>query len=217
MRSDLVIASIIVALCVAAVMLQLGSAAEADPRDGIETLELGEALDPFTVVTYVNRPPLTAHVGRYFGPKATVFMAWSVPCPCVADVEVRLRALRTRFGDDVAWVAVDGEPKDDVETVITHMVRLGAFYPVLLDPQQLLCKRLGFDQATVIAILDDEGRLRYRGGIDSLDDYETGSGAWVDEALTAIVQGESPPSSLRTPEFGCEFDNPASCAQWERP
>lgn len=214
-KGDLLIVGVILALCVYAVWKQVA------PRDADAgrppPLEIGEVLERDLVLEYIGRPPLPDKIGRFFGKQATVFMTWSIPCPCIDTIEERMRMIFARYGkaQGVSWVAVDGEPLDKPEAIMEKMHRLKAFYTMLLDPEQKLVTRLGLTTATQVAIVDGEGRLRYRGAIDPVELYEDGDAAWVAEALAAVLAGQDVPVAEREHTFGCEFNDPASCLEYE--
>jgi len=224
-RADIVIAGVIVALCAYAVAAQLGfNPLGAD--DEIRPIAIGDVLDPDLILNYVDKQPMPIELGSWYGEKATVIYTWSVPCPCIQHLEPRMRAIFSRFGNDkgIAWIAVDGEPLDRPETyviapgkkdeeerlgIMVKMGRIYAFYKMLLDPEQRLCRRLGFSDACQVAVLDGEGRLRYRGAIDA--DYYKGKAEHLESALKAVLAGE-PVATPETPwVYGCGFSDPASC------
>jgi hypothetical protein len=216
---DLAVAAVVIVLCAAGVLWQLevgpfaGEAAAATPP-----LALGERLEVDYALPDAGDPPLRRNVMASYGERATVLYTWSVPCPCVQRVEPRLRALAERFeraGGGVAWVGIDGEPEDTAERVRAKHGAIEAFYPVLRDPEQRLCRRLGLLSACQVAVLDGEGRLAYRGSLDA--DYEDGRGEHLAEALEAIVAGRKPPVRERGHVYGCDFADPASCAEYEEP
>ena len=215
MRSDILIAGIIIALCAFAVMKQIG----ADPfgrEEVVPPLAMGEVLDVEFTLSDIDDNPKFRNVGEFFGPKATVLFSWSIKCPCVAKVHDRLRAIYTRFNrkHGVEWIALNGEPQETRLETRHEMARLRSFYRMLLDPKQKLCSRLGFRQATQFAVLDGEGRLVYRGALD--EDYYEGKGELLAEALEAVVAGRPPPRPETPFVYGCPFDDPASCEEYRR-
>jgi hypothetical protein len=206
-RWDYVIAAAIVALCAFAVERQLSGHAVDGPA--IRRLDLGDTLEPDWVLKDVTGADRELH--RWLGAKATVLYSWKTSCPCVDVVEPRLRHLSTRFGrqDGIAWVAVDGEAEDEPAGILDKMGRIQAFYGMLLDPEQRLSARLGFDRATLVVVLDGAGRLRYRGAID--DSYESPKRSYLEEALEAVVAGREPATAETEPVYGCEYSGPPSC------
>ncbi|MDJ0975493.1 MAG: hypothetical protein QNJ98_13600 [Planctomycetota bacterium] len=230
MRSDILVAAVIIGLCAFAVIKQL----DAGDEEVIPKLVLGEALDPDTRVTLIGDPPFTDSIGAYMGEKATVFMSWSVPCPCTDKVEARLKHVYMKFlpRDGIKWIAVDGEPLDQMETGIIDtpwgeehregiwpkMGRLKAFYKMILDPRQRLCKKLGLFQASVVAVFDKDRKLVYRGTIDA--DYEKGKAEHLEDVLSRLVGTKDTPADPNFEPFereftyGCLFNDPMSCFEY---
>ncbi|MHC5010448.1 MAG: redoxin family protein [Planctomycetota bacterium] len=169
-------------------------------------LEIGEALDgsiPLMDLDGEIRP-----IGARFGMRATVLYAWSTTCPCVPVCEERMRPLYARFGAEqgVAWVAVAGEPDDEPGAIRDLVTELRAPYPVVLDPTQKLCARLGFDRASVLAILDADGYVRWRG--TQGDDLASPTRDYLREALRTITAGGLPEEAEVEPAYGCAFSTP---------
>lgn len=174
-------------------------------------LTIGGVLDASMQRPALAAPERPLAIRDLLGARATVFYAWSVPCPCVDAAEPRIQALMGGSGEGVAWIAVDGEPLDTAEQVRAKSLRLGSPYRILLDPDQGLCRLLGFDSAMQVAVLDAEHRLVYRGALDG--DYVEGRGEYLAEALEAVLNGREPPTPERPRTYGCFFGDPGSCTQ----
>lgn len=214
-RPDLWIAAAVLALCAYAVARQLG----ADPLgvDRIEALALGDRLDGSHELLGLDDEGKRYRIDRYFGERFTVLYTWSLKCPCVEEIEHRMKALYARYNErtnGVGWLAIDGEPDDPAKVIIKVMAKLGAFYPVLRDPRQEVTQRLGLDRAVQVAVIDHEGRLRWRGPVDDSYYDEEIKQHYLADALEVLVSGEGtlpvPPSE---PVYGCLFADPASCEE----
>ncbi len=208
------IAGVIVALCAWAVIRQFGT----DPLEPYEkafvrTIEVGEALNPD--VTLLDTGGERRRVGDGYGAKATVFYSWSTTCPCIPVCEDALREAYVKFGPEqgVVWIGVAGEPTDTSSAVLDKMTFLRSFYEMLLDPYQRLCTRLGFDRAAVLAVLDGDGYLRFRGNVS--DDLKDPQRNYLLEVLPAIVAGTKPPLEETDLAYGCEFSDPQPCPDAE--
>jgi hypothetical protein len=214
-RSDFIVAAVIVALAAFAVVKQLEDPSPDEPP--IAVVEIGEVIDPMQTITLIGTPPFEDTLGPYLGKRATVLYTWSIPCPCTDKVDGRLRAIYAQHGprQGVEWLAIDGEPLDKPADVLSVMGRTYAFYKMILDPEQRLIRQLGAFQAVQMAILDSEGRLRYVGAID--DDYEEGKGQIFRQALEAVLAGEPVPEARVDGFYGCAFNDPASCEEYEEP
>ncbi len=179
------------------------------------TLELGAPYALTCALPRVGSGVEPADVASRLGPRATVFYAYSVTCPCVESVEPRVRALMRRYpaAAGVHWLAVAGEPRDTAEQLREKHLRLGSAYQLLADPTQTLCGYLGLDSACEIAVLDARQRLVYRGALDA--DLTDGKGEYLDAVLQAVLRGERVRSPERKRTYGCFFDDPTSCTQRE--
>lgn len=212
---DWLVLGLVVILATVGVFVSFGSNPLAEEDDGVRKLAIGASLDPDQKVTLIGTPPFTDFLRAYMGERATVFYSWSIPCPCPAVIDPRLLDIYTEYGPEqgVSWVAIDGEPADKPEAIIEKMVGLRAFYKMVLDPQQVLVRQLGLPQAVCVAVVDGEGRLRFRGTPDN--NYDEGDGGWLREALTAVLEGREVSKTERDMAYGCLFGDPESCEEYE--
>lgn len=192
-------------LPVAAVHLGCG---DAPPASSVP-LDVGDELRTALTLELVEGGVLA--VQDLVGGRPTVFYAWSVPCPCVANAEMRVQALIEAYGERVRWIAVAGEPLDIVEGLREQKLRFGSPYAVLRDPEQQLCRLLRLDSAALTAVLDNDGVLVYRGPLDT--DFVHGKGEFLKQALDALLAGEPVKPAERPRTYGCFFSDPASCRQ----
>lgn len=209
---DMSIAASVLALCAWGVLAQLDASDSAGARRPPPApLAVGEVLEIDFPLLDLEDPPKPRNVMAWYGARATVLYTWSVPCPCIGDLEPRIRRLQERFGDaeGVRWVAVAGDPGDTLEALQARHADLGSTYPVLRDPDQLLCRRLDLVRAGQVAVLDGAGRLAYRGAVD--DDLLEGHAEHLEEALAAVLDGASLPVPERPAVYGCTYAVPASC------
>lgn len=211
-KLDVLIAILVIALCAWAVIWQFSDASEPVVAGPIEPLEMGAVLEIDFTLEDMDDLPKPRNLMGWYGRTATVLYTWSVPCPCIEDVEPRLEKLHARYNREnhaVSWVALAGEPGDTREEIRAKMARMGVFYPVLRDPDQLVCRRLGLVHAGQVAVLDGEGRLVYRGAIDA--DYAEGKAEYLEAVLAAVTAGRPVPVPERERAYGCAFSIPASC------
>ena len=83
------------------------------------------------------------------------------------------------------------------------MVKLRSFYRMLRDPEQKLTRRLGFDAAVQVAIVDSHGVLRYRGAVDDAYDAAEVTKRYLGDALAALVAGKEPAVVETAKVYGC--------------
>lgn len=164
-----------------------------------------------TALTLPDLDGVQVDVQDLVGDHLIVFYAWSVPCPCIANAEARVQDLIAAYGGRVRWIAVAGEPLDTRERLREQKLRFGSPYRVLRDPEQALCRLLGFDSASATALFDEDGVLVYRGPLD--DDFVHGKGEFLRQAIDALLAGGPVQPAERPSTYGCLFNDPASCRQ----
>jgi hypothetical protein len=135
----------------------------------------------------------------------TVFVFFSQGCGCFEEHQARLRALQERFAArHVRFVIVDPEVGRTIEQDRSEAAdrQLGAIF---LDPGAKLAHALGAEFATFTTVVDGNGRIRYRGGIDSdkshLRDNAT---AYLANALDDLTSGREP-RVAQTKALGCNL------------
>lgn len=136
---------------------------------------------------------LPADLARH---KLTVVVFYADHCPCFRVHEDRLRALVRDYGErGVRVLFVDSEvsanPERDARAARDH-----GLPAIALDPGAKLADALDADYATYTVVFDAQGRVRYRGGIDSdkerLHDDTT---SYVRDALDDLLADREPKRS----------------------
>jgi peroxiredoxin len=130
-------------------------------------------------------------------------------CPFVVKhyKEGHMNQLATKYADKgVVWLAVNstsGKTADEMKTVAGDwkMTR-----PILLDTDGSVGHAYGATNTPGMYIIDREGKLAYRGAIDSKPDDKTqsiaGSTNYVEKALDEMLAGK-PVSEPMTKMYGC--------------
>ena len=211
------IALAVIGVCAWGVIWQFSDNASPDIEQNlIQPLAIGDLLEVDFTLRDMDPIPKPRNLMAWYGRGATVLYTWSVPCPCVEDLEPRMRKVHERFNHEkngVRWVALAGEPEDTREAIREKMDRVGVFYPVLRDPDQRVCRQLDLVHAGQVAVLDPDGRLVFRGSPD--DDYFGGGAEALVTALEAVLAGR-PVEPAETPRaYGCAFSVPLSCLTLE--
>lgn len=126
--------------------------------------------------------------------KATVLVFYSDHCPCFRVHEDRIRAIASDFGGrGVRVVLVDSEVEAELERDAAS-ARERNLPPIVVDPGAKLAGALGAEYATYSVVFDGEGRVRYRGGIDSDKNRLTPDARpYLREAVEAVLAGKEPP------------------------
>jgi hypothetical protein len=163
------------------------AAAACTPHDG------ARAVSPDAVVTGsdgVDRPLVAIASGS----KLTVVTFFSAHCPCQAAHDERLRALHAAYsGAGVAFVSVDAEVSASPARDADEAKARGYPFPIAQDRGGALAKALGAEYATYTVVIDREGRVRYRGGIDSDRTHVSDRGTfYLRDAIEALLAGGTP-------------------------
>ncbi|MES1171608.1 MAG: redoxin domain-containing protein [Bacteroidota bacterium] len=133
----------------------------------------------------------------------TVVVLYSRTCPCFAAHADRLRDVAAAFAPQgVRFLLVDSERHDDGEKPPAD---LGPLLPILVDPGAALARRLDARFATESFVLNREGQVRYRGGIDNERETLTPAARpYLRGALRSLLDGRAPELS-RTKVLGCHL------------
>lgn len=137
----------------------------------------------------------------------TVLIFFSPHCHCLDAHDARIRALYDGYhGRGVELLMVDSEVSGSRDRDDAEARRRGYAFPILLDRGAKLADALGADYATYSVVVDREGRVLYRGGIDS-DKMHLHEDArpYLRAALDDLLAGRA----VRSPEaktLGCALE-----------
>src|SRR5205085_7402559 len=110
-----------------------GSPVERARNALVPTLAVGDEVGDFALTDIGGE---LRSLSQWKGEKATVLYFWSVECPCVQGVEMRIKDLMERFQKQgVSFIGIDSHPDDTRDQVVAKMGRLHAEYRMLLDPE----------------------------------------------------------------------------------
>ncbi len=134
----------------------------------------------------------------------TVLVFVSAGCPCLDAHKARLAELAAVYTPrGVQFIAVDSEVGTSKESAVAEARALGFAFPLLVDRGATIANALEAEYATYSVLVDRQGRIAYRGGVDSdkrkLHDTAT---PYLREALDDVLVGRPP----RRPEgkaLGC--------------
>ncbi len=132
----------------------------------------------------------------------TVFVFVSRDCPCLDAHVPRLEQLvRDYASRGVQFVGVDSEVDATPESVAQQARKLP--FAVLVDDGAILANAFGAKYATYSALVDREGRVVYRGGIDTdkrkMHDDAT---PYLRDAIDDVLAG-APPRRATGKALGC--------------
>jgi hypothetical protein len=136
--------------------------------------------------------------------RLTVFVFFSAHCRCVDAHDARLRALEGGYGPQgVQFIMVDSEVTATVENDAAEGRRRGYRFPFVVDRSAKLARAVGAASAAYVVVSDAEGRVQYRGGIDS-DRVSLHEDAtfFLRDALDDLLAGR-PPRVREGKALGC--------------
>jgi thiol-disulfide isomerase/thioredoxin len=166
--------------------------------------------ETWTDVTGTRREPL--HTSDR---PATVLLFVAPDCPISNGYAPEIARIASTYElKGVAFFAVHADPRVSAESARRHATEYGYDFPVLLDPQQTLARRVGATVTPEAAVLDGAGEVVYLGRID--DRYysfgkrrENPTRQELRDALDAVLQGH-PVAAASAPPIGCEIPPPLS-------
>ena len=140
---------------------------------------------------------------------ATVVVFTCNHCPYALAWHDRIAAIARDYGD-VKVLAInpnDAEryPRDSFDAMRERVAADGGWpMPYLRDESQEVARAYGARTTPDCFVIDAEGRIAYRGAPDA--DYQDPAleGAWVREALDAVLAG-SEPERAETEPVGCSI------------
>lgn len=117
---------------------------------------------------------------------------FSSSCPCQAAHDSRLRDLHKQWHSQGArFISIDSEADSSLAIDIREAERRDYPFPILSDREGKLADLFDAKFATFTVILDREGNIRYRGGIDSDKSRLTDNARhYVRTALAQLFAGQ---------------------------
>jgi hypothetical protein len=154
--------------------------------------------------------------GHGYGPvqlrarAATVFVFVSSQCTLSNQYASRLRRLQDDyFAHRVSLFLVDSLATDSVETERSWAATRGLNLALVKDAGTSLADRLGAVCTAEAVVVDRDGNIVYRGGIDDRADESLVRRRYVREVLDALVAGRPAPAEHPTERLaGCIISHP---------
>jgi peroxiredoxin len=141
--------------------------------------------------------------------KVVVLEWFNEECPYVVKHYKggHMNQLAAKYADkDVVWLAIDSTNGKSVSNVKAIATEWKIERPILLDGSGQVGKSYGSKNTPTMYIIDKEGKVAYRGAIDSNSDSSTesinGATNYVAQALDELLAGK-PVSQPQTKAYGC--------------
>ncbi|MFN7826900.1 MAG: redoxin domain-containing protein [Acidobacteriota bacterium] len=184
------------AVCLAVVVCWLGSAATV----GARSLPIGAPAPAFALRDLDGQ---VHALGDYRG-RTLILTFLSAHCPISRAYHERLRALASDLGKDPATImlGINSSADESIEEIRLDAARNGLTFPILRDAAGEIADSFGAVRTPDVYLIDAEGRLRYRGRIDSAHRPRRDMRHDLREALAELRAG----NVITTPEtvaMGC--------------
>lgn len=140
------------------------------------------------------------------GARLTVLVFFSATCHCLRQHDARLRELYEGYRSrGVEVLMIDSEKRASPEEDAAEAARRGYRFPILLDPGGRLADAVGAEYSTYTVIVDPDGRILYRGGIDSdAMHLRPDTQPYLRDALDDLLAGRAPRTAA-TKSLGCSL------------
>jgi hypothetical protein len=134
----------------------------------------------------------------------TVLVFFSADCPCFSVHEPRLRSLiRAYEPRGVRFLLVDSEIEASLARDAAIAREHDLLVPFVIDSGAVLADALVAEYATYSVVLDRDGAVRYRGGIDSDKSHlRADATPYLRRALDDLLTGNEP-RQLESKALGC--------------
>jgi hypothetical protein len=138
------------------------------------------------------------------GARYTVLVFLSADCPCFQAHEPRLAALARDYASQgIRLLLIDSERESSASRAARVSIEQRLAVPLVIDANAELADALHAEYATYSVVLDADGVIRYRGGIDSDKSFlREDATPYLRDALDDLLAGTTP----RRPEteaLGC--------------
>lgn len=138
----------------------------------------------------------------------TAVLFFSAECPVQRSHDARFLSLVERFGKDVHFVAVDAQVSATLEKAKAQVEKRKYPFVVVVDPKGAWADALGARYSTTVVVLDGEGKVHYRGGIDDQRvTVSPGETPFLANALERLLAGKEP-ESVEARSLGCVLKRP---------
>lgn len=129
---------------------------------------------------------------------------WSAHCPWCRHYDAWLAEQAPRWAaQDIHLLAVAANADEDPALVTAVAAERGLSFPILLDPGCRVADAYGAETTPHIFMIDQTGRLAYRGAIDDRSFRQrTATRSYLSDALEALLAGRQP-DLAETPPYGC--------------
>jgi peroxiredoxin len=167
---------------------------------GKAQVSLGELVADFELRTVAGE----SYTLDQFDGRIVVLVFWSAECPVSTEYDVFFNGLLDRYAvERIVVLGIDSNVNYDQDTIASATTERGVRFPVLRDTDAKIADYFGALTTPHVYIVDAESRLAYAGAVDDRTFRQPEATVnYVDQALEAIVAGQTPPITETQP-YGC--------------
>ena len=133
--------------------------------------------------------------------KALALVFLSAKCPCSASHEPVLTALAERF-PDISFIGIHSNQNEETTQAESHFEKAKLPFAVLQDTGNRWADTYGAFKTPHLFLINSQGEVVYRGGVDDSRHAENASRHYLADALEAVESGRHP-SVQETRTLGC--------------
>jgi thiol-disulfide isomerase/thioredoxin len=202
---SIAVATAIIGASAAAIYIGSGSTSAADaPTDSPAAVEAGVLLD----FAFIDVQGQAARLSDYRGRTVVIAMR-DTGCPVGRRYAPRLASLEQEYADRVDFLYLNVSPQDSRARALEEIEQFGFGGRYIVDHAGDIGRMLDARSTTETFLIDTDGRLAYRGGIDDQYGISYSRAAprhsWLKDALTAVLAGEPVAVTEAEPE-GCYLE-----------
>lgn len=161
-------------------------------------IALGQSVPDFQLADLKNEP----HALRDAHGSILVLVFWSAECPWSKRADEMIASWRQSWGQRViVWMIASN--RNERTEAMAEAAAEREVAPVLVDRDQQLAVLCSAETTPYCLVIDDVGRLRYRGAIDDITFRQReASQYYLKDAVDALLSGKTV-NPTDTPGFGC--------------
>ena len=161
---------------------------------------LNQPVPNFTIKTLSEKTLSKAS----FKNKMALFVMADTDCPCVQAVEVRLKTLAKKYGNQgLSIVYIFPMPEQRPAQIARFMQNHQIPFPAVFDQSQRFTKMVNGQCLSEVYLMDKKGILRYHGRVDdSTFDPKAVKSRDLENAIMAIAANKHVPKAF-APALGC--------------
>lgn len=164
--------------------------------------EIGDAVGPLKLLNSAGVEISLEHYDKY---AATAVLFLSSRCPATEKAIADINALYQRYRyKSILFVGVCSNSAETSDELRDFAQKRGMIFSIFRDPKGEVAKTLGAKATPEFALLDNEGKLVFRGGLETNDGRQIFAG--VMERLLAA----KPAAPVNTPSERTPIDRPGS-------